>query len=116
PTTTRAANLKIRPPFTVLETRFRETTFSCSSNVLASIIRAIFYLPLKLESALAGALCEFFDAAVVEVAAAVEHHDADPLGFCALGHDLADLSGRFLVAAVRTKVLFGGGGRNKSDT
>ena len=37
PTTTSAANLNIRPPLTVLETRFIATTFSLSSSVEASI-------------------------------------------------------------------------------
>ena len=37
PTTTRAANLKIRPPLTVLDTRLMVTTRSLRSNVDASI-------------------------------------------------------------------------------
>ena len=38
PTTTNAANLKLRPPFTTLVTRLIDTTFSSSSNWLGSII------------------------------------------------------------------------------
>ena len=38
PTTHKAANLNMRPPLTVLETRFRETTFSVNSDWASSFL------------------------------------------------------------------------------
>ncbi len=45
PTTTRAANLKIRPPLTVLETRLMETTFDHAVHLLAAFLLKPKYLP-----------------------------------------------------------------------
>ena len=41
PTTTSAANFMIRPPFTVLDTRLMETTFSASSSPCGSILAKV---------------------------------------------------------------------------
>ena len=42
PTTIKAANLKMRPPFTVLETLFIATSFSFKSSVEPSILAKSF--------------------------------------------------------------------------
>jgi hypothetical protein len=46
PTTQSAANLKMRPPLTVLETRFKETTFSVNSWGSSSRFRLLSRLSL----------------------------------------------------------------------
>ena len=82
PTTTRAANLKMRPPLTVLDTRLSATTFSVEL-VLALLVSvksepcSLSSSRLELQAALTGAICERLHAAVVHIAAAVEHDSLD---------------------------------------
>ena len=68
-----------------------------------------FLLPLKFQAALAGALGQRSDAAVVDVAAAVEDHGGDAGGLGALGHHLAHLLGRLAVGAGALEGLVQGG-------
>lgn len=67
----------------------------------------MFYLlpDLKLQAALAGAICELLHAAVEHIAAAVKHDSLNALSLAALGNDLTNLLGCFLVAAVLGKAL-----------
>src|SRR3974390_2803305 len=59
------------------------------------------YLPpsSKIQAALAGGICECLDPAVIEIAAAIEHHILDALRRCARGKALPDRLGRFNVCA-----------------
>src|SRR6187200_2452785 len=96
PTTTRAVNEKRRPPLTTLATRLISTTRSwrsrpdCDTDRSGAGMRS---LRLEGQSGLAGALGEGLDAAVVLVAAAVEHRGLDAGGLGALGQDGAGLVG-----------------------
>ena len=67
----------------------------------------MFYLlpDLKLQAALAGAICELLHAAVVHIAAAIEYDVLNALSLAALSNELANLLGCFLVAAVLGKAL-----------
>src|SRR3954468_22431470 len=105
PTTTRAVNEKRRPPLTTLATRLISTTRSWRSRpeletersgaamksfeVSGQMVAAI----SEVQAALAGALGEGLDAAVVLVAAAIEHGGLDAGGLRALGEQLAGLAG-----------------------
>src|SRR5438477_5564517 len=99
PTTTRAAKPKRRPPFTTLATRLMWT--SLSVNSLSTSLRsrpwgsrAIFRFPSsEFQSALTRGFGQRLDAAVVEIAAAVEHHVLDALRRRALRDQLADRLG-----------------------
>src|ERR1700679_1148976 len=108
PTTTSAANDMFLPPLTTLVTRLIETTSSlrlrrCASSFffISAIFCITFWLPsgrheklkletLELQTCFAGCIGEGFDAAVIEVAAAVEDHLLDALLLRALGDELAD--------------------------
>src|SRR5918996_3015490 len=95
PTTTRAVNEKRRPPLTTLATRLISTTRSWRSRPVALTVRSMvgagmkFLVLLDGQPALADALGEGLDAAVVLVAAAVEHGALDAGGLRALGEQLA---------------------------
>src|SRR5262249_56925973 len=67
-------------------------------HVLCSSLLA---LPVssEFETAFARGIGQRLDAAVVEIAAAVEHHLADPLGLGALRHQLAHHLCRFDIGA-----------------
>src|SRR3989337_1642182 len=91
PTTTRAVNEKRRPPLTTLATRLISTTRSWRSRPVegtdlsgAAMKRRT---SLEGESSLPCALGQRLDAAVVLVAAAVEHRGVDPGRLGALGQD-----------------------------
>src|SRR3954468_15152820 len=88
PTTTTALKLNLRPPFTTLATRFTCTNHS-SKSVGALSILAIVPPMLEVEPALASALGQCLDAAVVQVPAAVENYFDDARSLCPLGHQLA---------------------------
>src|SRR5699024_3168929 len=60
---------------------------------------------LEFESALASCLCQFLYAAVIDVAASVEHYFADALVHGLLADGGADLLGGLFVSAVAVKVL-----------
>ena len=104
PTTTRAANLKIRPPLTVLA--YAVERYNVLGELVLTLIVSVklsHVLPppdLKLQAALTGAICELLHAAVVHIAAAVKHDSLNALSLAALGNDLTNLLGCFLVAAV----------------
>src|SRR3954453_430001 len=112
PTTTRAVNEKRRPPLTTFATRLISTTRSWRSRPVALTVRSMvgagmkFLVPLDGESALADALGEGLDAAVVLVAAAVEHRALDAGGLRALGEQLPGL-GRLLARLERAQVGLG---------
>src|SRR5215470_17563874 len=99
PTTTSAAKPKRRPPFTTLATRLMWTSLSvnslsCSfrsrSRSRCSRSRAITTIHLsKIQPALAGGVRQGFDAAVIEVVAAIEHHILHAGGRRAFGDPLA---------------------------
>src|SRR5215210_485012 len=107
PTTTRAVNEKRRPPLTTLATRLISTTRSCRSGPARSVrspramvSRRGYRTPagapgpsarrdLEAQPTLAGALGEGAHAAVVAVAAAVEHACLDAALARAPGEQLA---------------------------
>src|SRR5919106_1483070 len=99
PTTTSAVKEKRRPPLTTLATRLISTTRCWRSRPVALTVRSIvgagmkFLVPLDGQPALADALGKGLDAAVVLVAAAVEHGALDAGGLRALGEQLAGLRG-----------------------
>src|SRR5699024_5870990 len=110
PTTTSAENLKIRPPFTVLETRLIATTRSFISIAEASILAKSIPPYSELEAALAGAFAQLFDAAVEDITAAVEHNLGDSFIGSALGQQFANLMRGFFVTAVSFEFCIQGGG------
>src|SRR2546429_5988767 len=87
PTTTSAVNEKRRPPLTTLATRLISTTRSwrsrpagltlLSGTGMRSVRVAEVGCRLDRQAALAGAIAEGLDAAVVAGAAAVEHRPLD---------------------------------------
>src|SRR2546421_10697783 len=78
PTTTSAEKLKRRPPLTTLATRLMWTTRSFSSGRSLGLIGAAIESVLsELESALAGALGDGRDPAVIVEPVAVEDHLLD---------------------------------------
>src|ERR1700741_4333915 len=95
PTTTSAVNEKRRPPLTTLATRLISTTRSCRSRPVEDTDRSGAAMTslegsgLEVQAALAGAFGECLYAAVVLVAAAVEHGGVDAGGLGALGEHLA---------------------------
>ena len=78
----------------------------------------MFYLlpDLKLQAALAGAICELLHAAVVHIAAAIEYDVLNALSLAALSNELANLLGCFLVAAVLGEVLLSSRGGYQGNT
>src|SRR3954470_20733702 len=117
PTTTRAVNEKRRPPLTTLATRLISTTRSWRSRPEAEMdrsgaaMRVFEGSGLYLQAALAGAVGEGLDAAVVLVAAAIEHRGLDARGLRALGQQLAGGGGllhRLEGAQVALRPLHGG--------
>src|SRR5271170_2402427 len=112
--TTSAANDMFLPPLTTLVTRLMETTSSLRLRRFASIFFFIailsypaFWRPvgspwetLEIEARFAGCVGKGFDAAVIEIAAAVEDHLLDALFFGALGDELTNLSSSGDVATV----------------
>src|ERR687894_174703 len=92
PTTTSAVNEKRRPPLTTLATRLISTTRSWRSRLDDETDRSgagMSSLRLEGEAAPAGAFGKGLHAAVVPVAAAVEHGGVDPGRLGALGQQLA---------------------------
>src|SRR5581483_8193630 len=99
PTTTRAVNEKRRPPLTTLATRLISTTRSWRSRPPALTVLSMVWIGmtdserLEGQAALPSGLGQRLDAAVVLVAAAVEHGALDARGLGTLGQRLADLRG-----------------------
>src|SRR5437763_10066688 len=97
PTTTSAVNEKRRPPLTTLATRLISTTRSWRSRPVALTVRSMvgagIWIPLDGQSALADALGEGLDTAVVLVAAAIEHGALGAGGLRAVGEQLAGRGG-----------------------
>src|SRR5918911_1870070 len=95
PTTTSAVNEKRRPPLTTLATRLISTTRSCRSRPEADTDRSGAAIEvfegsgLEVQAALAGALGQGLHAAVVLVAATVEHGGLDAGGLGPLGQQRA---------------------------
>src|SRR5919204_1760637 len=97
PTTTSAVNEKRRPPLTTLATRLISTTRSCRSRPSPETVRSTKLITwsrprvadLEAQPALTGSVGQGLDAAVVLVAAAVEHGGLDAGGLGALGQQLA---------------------------
>src|SRR5688572_3097986 len=95
PTTTSAVNEKRRPPLTTLATRLISTTRSWRSRLddetdrSGAGIRSFEGSGLEGQAALAGAVGQGLHAAVVLVAAAVEHGAVDTGSLGALGQQLA---------------------------
>src|SRR5271154_4434646 len=144
PTTTSAAKPKRRPPFTTFATRLictRRSTNSLSrssrlrsrprppspsrairfihqSNIAARSGDAVQFgcFPSKVQAALAGAVGKRFDAPVIHIAAAVEHHFVDAGLLGPLGEFLADalcgLDGRASLHRFAQRLFERGGGRN----
>src|SRR5688500_12612279 len=118
PTTTRAVKENRRPPLTTLATRLISTTRSCRSRPAGETDRSGAAIGpyegsgrLEGQAALAGALGQGLDTAVVAVAAAVEHRGRDAGGARPLREQLARLAGllaRLEVAQVRLGPVDGG--------
>src|SRR5215204_5608626 len=144
PTTTSAAKPKRRPPFTTLATRLiwtRRSTNSPSPSLRSSWRPPLwcslamspshcagggparlngFVQPAdsKIQAALAGGLRQRLDAAVIEVARAVEHDRLHAGGACALGDEAPDLLRRVDVRArlqLPAHLLFEGRGGSERD-
>src|SRR4051794_11483056 len=106
PTTTSAEKLIFLPPLTTLVTRLIATTFSfrfsdCGSTrftVTAGMTTPVL-LALKLQPRFAGRIGQRLDTAMIKIAAAIEYHSVDALGFGAFGHPLADFLRRRHIAA-----------------
>src|SRR5918911_901464 len=119
PTTTSAVNENRRPPLTTLATRLISTTRSWRSKPEAEMDRSGAAMKScsrvavsEVQAALAGAICEGLDAAVVLVAAAVEHGGLDAGGLRALGQQGAGASG-LLHRLERAQVGLGPGDRGQ---
>src|ERR1700687_5042542 len=104
PTTTSAANDMFLPPLTTFVTRLIETTWSFNWNEPASsflvtlaILKSHFLL--ELQSRLARGIGDRFDPAVIDVAAAIEHHFGVALLFGQFGYLLPNHFCRRHVAA-----------------
>src|SRR3954452_997535 len=110
PTTTSAVNEKRRPPLTTLATRLISTTRSCRSRPSRSTGMRPISVLLESEAALAGAVRQGRHAAVVEIAAAIEHDPIDALVLGPLGDELANLRRPLLLAAGGVVQLLRGGG------
>src|ERR687893_108530 len=99
PTTTRAVNEKRRPPLTTLATRLISTTRSWRSRPAGETERSGAAMSsfegsgLEGQAALAGALGQGLDAAVIAVAAAVEDRAVDAGGLGALREQRAGARG-----------------------
>src|SRR5918992_5478719 len=95
PTTTRAVNEKRRPPLTTFATRLISTTRSWRSRPAEETERSGAAMSsfegsgLEGQAALAGALGQGLDTAVIAVAAAVETGGVDAGGVRALGEQRA---------------------------
>src|SRR5271165_2472499 len=112
PTTTSAVNENRRPPLTTLATRLISTTRSWRSRPAEETVRSrsaissprvamsletlwwrLAAAPSERQPALAGPVGERFDAPVVLVSAAVEHHGVDPGRLGAVGQQCAGAGG-----------------------
>src|SRR3954470_8413757 len=97
PTTTRAVKEKRRPPLTTLATRLISTTRSWRSRPVAETLRSRTGIGLRKrlegQPALAGAIGEGLDVAVVAVAAAVEDGGLGAGGLGPLGQQRAAPAG-----------------------
>src|SRR3954447_18822243 len=102
PTTTSAEKLIFLPPLTTLVTRLMLTTCSFRFRFCASIRLAvgIAAIRLKLQSCLTRRIGQRFDAAMIEISAAIEHHARDAFVFGALGNRFANQFGAIHVAAL----------------
>src|SRR5579871_6541228 len=94
PTTTSAEKLRFLPPLTTLVTRLIETTCSFKFRLFESIrfaeAVAIRTPVSKFQSRFAGRIRQRLHTAVIQIAAAIEHHRFDAFVFGALRHQLAD--------------------------
>src|SRR3954471_20202937 len=141
PTMTSAAKPKRRPPFTTLATRLIWTSLSmnslgsrsaprpprrsrappsrsrlgsCAITVFSLFGRSARHHPLEVQATFARGIAERFDAAVVAIAAAVEHDILDALLDRALGNQRAHrLGGLDIGARLRAHVLLQRGGRRQ---
>src|SRR5579863_6545552 len=86
PTTTSAEKLRFLPPLTTLVTRLIDTTCSLRFRLLASMRLAIVVDILELQSCFASRLGQRLDAAVIVIAAAIEHDRLDALVLSAFRH------------------------------
>src|SRR5262245_34218873 len=127
PTTTSAAKPKRRPPFTTLATRLMWTSLSVNSLSRSSRSRrsrgsraitsfqSVLACPAsEAQPALARSIRQRLDPAVVEIAAAVEHHLLDAFRHRPFGQQLADRLGGGDVGAgleASPHVLLDRGGR-----
>src|SRR6476659_5852762 len=114
--TTSAAKDMFLPPLTTLVTRLMLTTWSFRLSRFASIFFFVaimsfpaFWPPasgkpfkklenLELQASFASCIGERLDAAVIQVATAIEDHLLDALLLCALGDQFANFSSRSDVA------------------
>src|SRR3954447_17725119 len=116
PTTTSAVKENRRPPLTTLATRLISTTRSWRSSpagdtdLSGAAIESLSLLDarpaLEPQAALAGALGQGLDAAVVLVSAAIEHGAVDAGGLGALG-DEGTGTARLLHPAERAQLVLG---------
>src|SRR5579862_3285742 len=98
PTTTSAEKLRFLPPLTTLVTRWMDTTWSFKLFALTSIgrrtanvsRRICFDISLEVQSCLSGRIRQRLDAAMVLVAAPVEHNLLDTCGASPLGDNFAN--------------------------
>src|SRR5690554_3954533 len=112
PTTVSAVKANIRPPFTVLATRFTWTSFSCSPSFGSTSLGLLAMIqPLEFQSAFAGRIGESLDATVILETAAVKRDLFYTSGAGALGNQLTNRTGGVDVAglALAERFVQGGG-------
>src|SRR5580698_342037 len=116
PITTSAEKLRFLPPFTTLVTRLIETTCSFRLSVCGSIrFTVLNAIRLKLQSGFPCRVRQGLDAAVVDIAAPIEHYLLNSLFLGSPGNDLADGLGRRQVATLGAVSLFDGGSGNQRE-
>ena len=104
PMTTSALKLRFLPPLTTFVTRLMVTTVSFSSSVgrvdLFARVHHVSQCPcLELQPGFARRVGDGAHAAVIQIAAAIEHHPRDALVLEPLGDHLAERLGARQVAA-----------------
>src|SRR5271155_3923225 len=116
PITTSAEKLRFLPPFTTLVTRLIETTCSFRLSVCGSIrFTVLNAIRLKLQSSFPCRFRQGLDAAVVDIAAPIEHYLLNALFLGSSGNDFADLLGRRQIAALGAAALFDGRSGNQRE-
>src|ERR1700722_15380377 len=110
PITTSAEKLRFLPPFTTLVTRLIETTCSFRLSVCGSIrFTVLNAIRLKLQSGFPCRVRQGLDAAVVDIAAPIEHYLLNAFFLSSPGNSLADGLRRRQIATLGAAAFLNGG-------